>query len=104
MSPEPSGTQELGRLARAAGDALLSVTGEESTPVGGVTLDSRRVSQGDVFFCVPGLLHDRHEFAPAAIEAGAAALVVERPLGLGVPEVRVTDCLLYTSDAADDLL
>lgn len=91
MSPEPSGTQELGRLARAAGDALLSVTGEESTPVGGVTLDSRRVSQGDVFFCVPGLLHDRHEFAPAAIEAGAAALVVERPLGLGVPEVRVTD-------------
>ena len=91
MSPEPSGTQELGALARAAGDALVSVTGEEATLIAGVTLDSRRVSRGDLFFCVPGLLRDRHEFAPAAVEAGAAALVVERPLGLGVPEVRVTD-------------
>src|SRR5665809_51691 len=91
MTPEPSGTQELGSLARAAGDALVSLTGEGATPITGVTLDSRRVSEGDIFFCVPGLLQDRHEFAPAAIEAGAAALVVERPLRLGVPEVRVTD-------------
>ena len=91
MSLEPSGTKELGPLARAAGDVLVSVTGEEATPIGGMSLDSRRVSEGDVFFCVPGLLHDRHEFAPDAVEAGAAALVVERPLGLGVPEVRVTD-------------
>ncbi len=34
---------------------------------------------------------DGHEFAPAAVEAGAAALVVERPLGLGVPELLVDD-------------
>ena len=91
MSPEPSGTQELGPLARAAGDALVSISGGEATPIGGVSLDSRRVTEGDIFFCVPGLLRDRHDFAPAAVEAGAAALVVERPLGLRVPEVRVTD-------------
>jgi UDP-N-acetylmuramoyl-L-alanyl-D-glutamate--2,6-diaminopimelate ligase len=91
MSPEPSGTQELGPLARAAGDVLVSISGGEATPIGGVSLDSRRVTEGDIFFCVPGLLRDRHDFAPAAVEAGAAALVVERPLGLRVPEVRVTD-------------
>ncbi|MPZ91921.1 MAG: UDP-N-acetylmuramoyl-L-alanyl-D-glutamate--2,6-diaminopimelate ligase [Actinobacteria bacterium] len=91
MSPEPSGTQELGPLAHAAGDVLVSISGGEATPIGGVSLDSRRVTEGDIFFCVPGLLRDRHDFAPAAVEAGAAALVVERPLGLRVPEVRVTD-------------
>src|SRR3954469_22171975 len=47
------------------------------------------VTAGSLFFCVPGFRADGHDFAPAAIEAGAAALVVERPLGLGVPEVQV---------------
>src|SRR3954454_21927732 len=47
------------------------------------------VTAGSLFFCVPGFRADGHDFAPAAIEAGAAALVVERPLGLWVPEVQV---------------
>ena len=34
---------------------------------------------------------DGHDFAPQVVEAGAAALVVERPLDLGVPEVQVAD-------------
>jgi UDP-N-acetylmuramoyl-L-alanyl-D-glutamate--2,6-diaminopimelate ligase len=51
--------------------------------------DSRAVAPGTLFFCVPGFRADGHEFAPAAVAAGAAALVVERPLGLGVPEVLV---------------
>jgi UDP-N-acetylmuramoyl-L-alanyl-D-glutamate--2,6-diaminopimelate ligase len=51
--------------------------------------DSRAVGPGTLFFCVSGFTRDGHEFAPAAIEQGAVALVVERPLGLGVPEVVV---------------
>ena len=46
-----------------------------------------RVSPGTLFFCVPGFTRDGHDFAPDAVARGAAALVVERPLGLGVPEV-----------------
>jgi UDP-N-acetylmuramoyl-L-alanyl-D-glutamate--2,6-diaminopimelate ligase len=51
--------------------------------------DNRAVTPGTVFFCVPGFTRDGHDFAPDAVERGAAALVVERPLGLGVPEVVV---------------
>src|SRR3954451_20500494 len=54
-----------------------------------LAFDNRRVEQGTLFFCVPGFTRDGHDFAPHAAARGAAALVVERPLGLGVPEVRV---------------
>src|SRR5271155_4411655 len=56
----------------------------------GLAYDSRAVRPEDLFFCVSGFRQDGHEFAPRAVDAGAAALVVERPLGLGVPEVLVT--------------
>jgi UDP-N-acetylmuramoyl-L-alanyl-D-glutamate--2,6-diaminopimelate ligase len=51
--------------------------------------DSRRVRPGALFFCVRGFRNDGHEFAAQAVDRGAAALVVERPLGLGVPELVV---------------
>jgi UDP-N-acetylmuramoyl-L-alanyl-D-glutamate--2,6-diaminopimelate ligase len=51
--------------------------------------DSRRVRAGTLFFCVSGYERDGHDFAAEAVVSGAAALVVERPLGLGVPELLV---------------
>jgi UDP-N-acetylmuramoyl-L-alanyl-D-glutamate--2,6-diaminopimelate ligase len=51
--------------------------------------DSRRVTPGALFLCVSGFERDGHAFAPAAVGAGAVGLVVERPLGLGVPELVV---------------
>ncbi len=51
--------------------------------------DTRRVSAGTLFFCVPGFTRDGHDFADEAIRRGANALVVERPLTSGVPEIRV---------------
>jgi len=53
--------------------------------------DSRAVQPGALFFCVPGFHSDGHEFARQAVERGAVALVVERPLGVGVPELAVAD-------------
>ncbi|CAN5771859.1 UDP-N-acetylmuramoyl-L-alanyl-D-glutamate--2,6-diaminopimelate ligase [soil metagenome] len=53
------------------------------------THDSRAVGPGTLFCCIPGAVHDGHDHAPEAVAAGAAALLVERPLGLGVPELRV---------------
>src|SRR5829696_2355657 len=62
--------------------------------------DNRSVQPGSLFFCVPGFTRDGHDFAPDAVARGAAALVVQRPLGLGVPEVIVDDVRAAMARAA----
>ncbi len=62
--------------------------------------DNRAVTPGTLFFCVPGFTRDGHEFAPDAIARGAAALVVERPLDLGVPEINVPSVRAAMAPAA----
>ncbi len=62
--------------------------------------DNRRVRRGSLFFCVTGRSREGHDFARAAVQAGASALVVERPLGLGVPEVRVASARAAMGPAA----
>jgi UDP-N-acetylmuramoyl-L-alanyl-D-glutamate--2,6-diaminopimelate ligase len=61
---------------------------EADVEIGALAYDSRAVTPGTLFFCVSGFRADGHDFAERAVAAGAAALVVERPLGLGVPELR----------------
>jgi len=68
---------------------VLELRGDPRTEIASVTHDSRAVGPGDLFCCVVGSTADGHDHAPAAVAAGAAALLVERPLGLGVPEARV---------------
>ena len=70
---------------------LRELMGEDSPDVeiAGLAYDSQRVAAGTLFFCVTGMTRDGHDFAADAVARGAAALVVERPLGLGVPEVTV---------------
>src|ERR671934_242352 len=53
--------------------------------------DARDVRAGSLFFCVPGGRADGHDFAGEAVANGAVALVVERPLELGVPQLVVAD-------------
>jgi UDP-N-acetylmuramoyl-L-alanyl-D-glutamate--2,6-diaminopimelate ligase len=62
--------------------------------------DTRDVRPGTLFFCVPGFTRDGHELAVQAIERGAVALVVERPLELGVPEVVVASSRAAMAPAA----
>src|SRR5881392_455076 len=68
--------------------------------VSGLALDNRLVEPGTLFFCVPGFTRDGHDFAPEAIARGAAALVVQRPLQLGVPEILVPDVRAAMAPAA----
>ncbi|RKQ88030.1 UDP-N-acetylmuramoylalanyl-D-glutamate--2,6-diaminopimelate ligase [Solirubrobacter pauli] len=68
--------------------------------VTGLTFDNRLVGPGTLFFCVPGFTRDGHDFAHDAVARGAVALVVQRPLGLGVPEVQVDDVRAAMAQAA----
>jgi UDP-N-acetylmuramoyl-L-alanyl-D-glutamate--2,6-diaminopimelate ligase len=68
--------------------------------VSALAYDNRAVGPGTVFFCVRGMTRDGHEFAPDAVARGAAALVVDHPLGLGVPEVVVDDVRAAMAPAA----
>ena len=63
---------ELSAALGAAPSAPLSAA------VGGVSIDSRTLQAGDLFFAIKGDAHDGHDHVARAFEAGAAAAVVSR--------------------------
>jgi murE/murF fusion protein len=68
----------------------VRVIGDAEVEVRRVRDDSRAVATGDVFVAVRGLTVDGHIFARAAVDQGAAAIVVEAPRAdVAVPQVVV---------------
>lgn len=74
-----------------SGLETCSLSGEDDVYVESLSYDSRSVTAGSLFFCVPGLKRDGHEFAREAVARGAVALCVERLLDLPVAQVQVPD-------------
>ncbi|HWE10319.1 MAG TPA: UDP-N-acetylmuramoyl-L-alanyl-D-glutamate--2,6-diaminopimelate ligase [Solirubrobacteraceae bacterium] len=73
-------------LDQILADVPASAAGVEITDL---CYDNRLVTPGALFFCIVGFTRDGHDFAADAVARGAAALVVERPLDLDVPQVQV---------------
>jgi UDP-N-acetylmuramoyl-L-alanyl-D-glutamate--2,6-diaminopimelate ligase len=90
---------DLDALIRALAPA--EVAGGTKVEIADLAYDARRVTEGALFFCVPGLEADGHDFADQAVAAGAVALVVERPLDLVVPQLVVEDSRVAMAVAAD---
>ncbi|MEX0768562.1 MAG: Mur ligase domain-containing protein, partial [Microthrixaceae bacterium] len=94
MSGEPGvALNELAKLLRvgvtgvsAEGSADVAV---QQARIKKVTQDSRQIESDTLFCCITGAELDGHQFAASAVDAGAVALLTERPLGLGVEEVVV---------------
>jgi len=81
------GEMQLERLTAALGPN--EVVGRAPVEIRELAYDSRTVAEGALYFCIPGATSDGHEYAQAAVGAGAAALVVERELDVTVPQVVV---------------
>jgi UDP-N-acetylmuramoyl-L-alanyl-D-glutamate--2,6-diaminopimelate ligase len=91
---------DLERLVAALG--VAEVIGRAAVEVGDLAYDARTVTPGAAFFCVPGAHADGHDFAAEAVQRGAVALVVERPLDVDVPQIVVPDARAAMAVAADE--
>lgn len=75
-------------IAAHLGHAVLA----DDLWVTSVVTDSREVTPGALFVCVPGKRADGHDFAAQAREQGAVALLASRPLpDAGLPVLLVPD-------------
>jgi UDP-N-acetylmuramoyl-L-alanyl-D-glutamate--2,6-diaminopimelate ligase len=90
---------DLDALIRAL--APGDVIGGRPVEILDLAYDTRRVGGGTLFFCVPGATRDGHELAGDAVAAGAAALVVERPVAADVPQLVVESVRAAMAVAAD---
>ena len=71
------------------------------TPVvTGMSWDSRTVKPGDLYVALPGERVDGHDFAAAAVEAGAAAVLASREVNVNAPVIMVEDAQRALSDLA----
>ena len=71
----------LEQAAKAADATLLYAAGQEVTLCGAAS-DNRKVLPGQLFAAIPGEKADGHDFARAAVQAGAVAVLAQRdPFG-----------------------
>ncbi|MCB1291512.1 UDP-N-acetylmuramoyl-tripeptide--D-alanyl-D-alanine ligase [Mycolicibacterium sp.] len=75
----------VARIAEIVGGRLCDISPAEAETThvtGTVEFDSRAVTQGGLFLALPGARSDGHDFAPAAVASGAAAVLAARPVGV----------------------
>jgi UDP-N-acetylmuramoyl-tripeptide--D-alanyl-D-alanine ligase len=90
----------LDELATAT-RGTLSTDARRIASIGGVSIDSRDIMPGQVFWAVRGQTYDGHSFVNDAFRRGASAAVVEQPIcdPLG-PTLTVADSVVALGDFA----
>ncbi|GGX27495.1 UDP-N-acetylmuramoyl-tripeptide--D-alanyl-D-alanine ligase [Pigmentiphaga litoralis] len=90
------GFMSLADATSAMQGVLHGASGESAAApriaIHGVSTDSRSVATGDLFVALVGEKFDAHDYVAAVAQAGAAAVVVQRPMDdVGVPQIVVSD-------------
>jgi UDP-N-acetylmuramoyl-tripeptide--D-alanyl-D-alanine ligase len=86
----------LAELAMLTGGQLDGGADPQAVISGAVVVDSRDVVQGSLFVAVRGKRADGHDFASAAVAAGATAVLAEHPFV--VPAIVVADSVTALGD------
>ncbi|OBF37276.1 UDP-N-acetylmuramoyl-tripeptide--D-alanyl-D-alanine ligase [Mycobacterium sp. ACS1612] len=75
----------VAQVADMVGGRLADISphkAETTRITGTVEFDSRAVTPGSLFLALPGARSDGHDFAAAAVDAGAVAVLAARPVGV----------------------
>jgi UDP-N-acetylmuramoyl-tripeptide--D-alanyl-D-alanine ligase len=75
----------IAAIADIVGGRLADISPEAAAATrvtGTVEFDSRSVGPGGLFLALPGARSDGHDFAAAAVEKGAVAVLAARPVGV----------------------
>ena len=75
----------LAQIAEIVGGELADIGPDEAASTRVTTtveFDSRAITPGALFLALPGARSDGHDFARAAVEAGAVAVLAARPVGV----------------------
>ncbi|KUI23323.1 UDP-N-acetylmuramoyl-tripeptide--D-alanyl-D-alanine ligase [Mycobacterium sp. GA-1285] len=94
----------LAQIAEIVGGRLADISDADAATTritGTVEFDSRAVTPGGLFLALPGARSDGHDFAAAAVQAGAAAVLAARPVGVPAVVVHPTP---ETSDGGAGVL
>ncbi len=84
----------------------IEITGKlgyREAEITGISTDSRFLEKGTLFVAVKGCSLDGHDYIDKAVEAGASAVVAERPVQVPVPVLLVEDTSLAVAFLARKL-
>lgn len=78
----------------------IETTGDMNTAFTGVTYDSRQVKPGYLFVAIPGYRVDGHQYIQQAISNGASGVIVEKPIDVAVPTIKVKNSRIALAQVA----
>lgn len=82
------------------------ISGDRRTVFYGLSSDSRKIKEGEIFIALRGDRFDGHDFIPEVIKKGATGVIMEQGVALGFPVgktpciIGVRDCLTALGDFA----
>ena len=81
-------------LGRLDPTGIIAVKADPDTEIRGISYDSRKTGEGDLFVAIRGFETDGHRFIPKAIEKKAAVILCEKAPDAEAPYVLVRDSRL----------
>ncbi len=82
-----------------AGAMQGTLSGSDAN-VSGFSIDTRSLKSGDLYIAIAGERFDGHDFIAEAEQAGAAAIVISRPVSSKLPQILVKDTRLALAELA----
>ncbi len=81
----------LSKLVESIGGRVAYTNEDWEREVAYLSVNSKNKEPSSLFFCLVGGETDSHQYAKEAVEGGAIAVVTEKELGLGIPQIFVDD-------------